>query len=207
MASVGLSPRNKLAKQRSMKTMATRTTDGNESILLGLTNCLSVQTTASNDCGSETGRQARNTGCEATVASTQVERSDRKLRPAALDFIPAMVGCMDSPRSTGPALADISPPKYPFAVGDGQRTEGKALGRLKFFNEAKEYGFIIMDDESEIFVHKADLIKQSIDTRYLAYYKKYYDILMEFNVQEYQGKSKKHRKAVDVMIFDMQALC
>lgn len=101
-------------------------------------------------------------------------------------------------------------PAHPFtlssAATNGRPAPGKALGRLKFFNEAKEYGFIVADDGSEIFVHKADLQKQSIDTRYLAYFKKYYEVVMEFAVQEYQGKSKKHRKAVDVLIFDMQPL-
>lgn len=94
----------------------------------------------------------------------------------------------------------------PERTADNQ-SEGKLTGLLKFYNEAKEYGFIIMDDESEIFVHKADLLKQNIDTRYLAYYKKYYNIVMEFNVQEYQSKAKKHRKAIDVLINDMQAIC
>ena len=83
----------------------------------------------------------------------------------------------------------------------------KTVGRLKFYNDTKEYGFIIMNDESEIFVHKADLIKQNIDTRYLAYYKNHYEIFMEFSIQEYQGKTKKHRKAVDIQIYDAQAIC
>ena len=95
---------------------------------------------------------------------------------------------------------------FPFIYND-KIADGKLVGRLKFYNEAKEYGFIIMDDESEIFVHKADLTKQNIDTRYLAYYKKYYEIFMKFTVQEYQGKSQRHRKAIDVLICDMQAIC
>ena len=79
----------------------------------------------------------------------------------------------------------------------------KCAGSLKFYNEQKEYGFIVMEDGSEIFVHKADLMKQSIDTRYLSYYKQFYDIVIEFNIQEYKGKGKTYRKAVDLSIKKM----
>ena len=83
----------------------------------------------------------------------------------------------------------------------------KTTGRLKFFNEAKEYGFIVMEDKTEVFVHKADLLRHNIDTCSLAYYRQYYDIVMEFNVQEYKGREKVNRKAVDLAIRDMIAVC
>lgn len=95
----------------------------------------------------------------------------------------------------------------PFTVTPKSNNSTKSTGRLKFYNEAKEYGFIVMDDQTEIFVHKADLDKQNIDTRFLAYYKRYYDIVMEFNVQEYKGKGKANRKAVDLVICEMVAVC
>ena len=41
--------------------------------------------------------------------------------------------------------------------------EKRYTGRLKFFDDAKNYGFIIMDsDESDIFVHYDDLQKAGI---------------------------------------------
>lgn len=220
-----MSPRNRFAKERNLRTIPRRMTDGGGSIYLSLTKCLSVNTAVSND-GNSADSNRRETHDTGFVLSSPAKddtdviksiKSERKLSPTALDFQPTNLNLSaqlqpcyyeDSPRSTDSILSDPAcPPKYPFELGDKQRTEGKSLGRLKFFNEAKEYGFIVMDDESEIFVHKADLLKQNIDTRYLAYYKKYYEVLMEFNVQEYQGKAKKHRKAVDVTIFDMQTLC
>lgn len=81
-----------------------------------------------------------------------------------------------------------------------------SIGRLKFYNEIKEYGFIIMDDGSEIFVHKADLAKQNIDTRYLTQYKKYYEIFLNFDIQEYQGKTQMHRKAINIVLHEMQPI-
>ena len=64
-----------------------------------------------------------------------------------------------------------------------------------------------MEDQSEIFVHKADLTKHNIDPRFLAYYRQFYDIVIEFNVQEYKGREKVNRKAVDLAIRDMVAVC
>lgn len=215
---------NSLSSSRYRKTLVistapTNATDGDESVTLGLHKCLSVATAYSNE-GESTPVPFRLNSDANARGTKSMENSDlniydkpvkpeRKLSPCALDFQPSNIGNTNpiiSPRSTEQVEELEYPPKYPFELS-GTRVEGKSLGRLKFFNEAKEYGFIIMDDGSEIFVHKADLVKQSIDTRYLAYFKKYYEILMEFNVQEYQGKAKKHRKAVDVIIFDMQALC
>ena len=80
------------------------------------------------------------------------------------------------------------------------------IGRLKFYNEDKEYGFIIMPDNSEIFVHKADLLKQNINTIYLAQYKKLYEIFLRFDVQEYQSKNRVNRKAVNIQLLEMQPI-
>ena len=229
----GISPRHCANKANSFKTAATRLTEGGDSIHLELNRCTSVNTGISNEKDSYNAINKldfRTNQCGAKDATTEcLESASHGSQPSEQWPSPFGVGQQspafhfgaqapaqtytgsfyESPRSlVQNSLPETpSPPKYPFTLSQGKRDESKAVGRLKFFNEAKEYGFIIMDDESEIFVHKADLIKQSIDTRYLAYYKKYYEIVMEFNVQEYQGKAKKHRKAVDVLIYDMQALC
>lgn len=48
----------------------------------------------------------------------------------------------------------------------------KYTGRLKFFDDAKNYGFIIMDaDESDIFVHCDDLQKAGISKDRVKSYK------------------------------------
>lgn len=175
------SPRSKLRKEASMHTSATTTAE-----LISMHPCMSSHSSDAESHNSEPIAVVSDQQCALT--SPELLISSSQLNPQS--------PCLDS-----------EPHEFPFTLSNGVRVQGKSLGRLKFFNEAKEYGFIICDDDSEIFVHKADLLKQNIDTRYLAYYKKYYDIVMEFNVQEYQGKAKKHRKAVDVLIFDMQLLC
>ena len=78
-------------------------------------------------------------------------------------------------------------------------------GRLKFFDDAKNYGFIIMDaDESDIFVHYDDLQKAGISKDAIKSFKNemYMQIRFTFKVMEYFGKYKKSRKAVELIIID-----
>ena len=72
-------------------------------------------------------------------------------------------------------------------------------GRLKFFDEAKNYGFIIMDiDESDIFVHFDDLQKAGIPKDRIKSYKQNEGLIrFSFKVMEYYGKYDKSRKAVE----------
>ena len=77
-------------------------------------------------------------------------------------------------------------------------------GRLKFYSELKEYGFIVMDDGQEVFIHKADLLVQNIDTKSLAYHRRFYEIFVRFDIEEYQGKTQRHRKAINMVILHMQ---
>ena len=83
--------------------------------------------------------------------------------------------------------------------------EKRYTGRLKFFDDAKNYGFIIMDsDESDIFVHYDDLQKAGITKEIIKSVKNdmYIQIRFSFKVMEYFGKYKKSRKAVELIIID-----
>ena len=77
-------------------------------------------------------------------------------------------------------------------------------GKLKFFDEAKNYGFIIMDaDSRDIFVHCDDLQKAGIEKERVKSYKQSEgSILFSFKVMEYVGKYDKSRKAVDLIIIE-----
>lgn len=227
----GLSPVSSYNRLNSYRTMVTRATE-QECVNLELNRCESDNTAISNPSGN-LNKKGKGPGnliyndlqkslyeddganyeldpmSELTKCQSAVYKDSAPSRPLRSgnksDF--ALTGS-EAPRiQQTPLSHPVHNTKDQPVTDIGAKSEGKLLGRLKFYNEAKEYGFIIMDDESEIFVHKADLVKQNIDTRYLAYYKKYYEILMAFTVQEYQGRSKKHRKAVDVLICEMQAIC
>jgi hypothetical protein len=56
----------------------------------------------------------------------------------------------------------INMPLQPSSPTDSSENK-RYTGRLKFFDDAKNYGFIIMDaDDSDIFVHYDDLQKAGI---------------------------------------------
>lgn len=71
-------------------------------------------------------------------------------------------------------------------------------GRLKFFDDAKNFGFIIMDaDDTDIFVHCDDLQKAGISKDRVKSYKQSDETLrFEFRVMSYVGKYRDSRKAV-----------
>ena len=79
----------------------------------------------------------------------------------------------------------------------------KKTGRLKFFDEAKNYGFIIMDDDgSDIFVHFDDLAKAGVGKEMLRTAKQGNIIRFSFNCMNYIGKYNKSKKAVDLTLLD-----
>ncbi|CAD8180949.1 unnamed protein product [Paramecium pentaurelia] len=80
-------------------------------------------------------------------------------------------------------------------------------GRLKFFDEQKNYGFIVMDeDKSDIFVHLDDLQKAGVTKEVLKTCKQGSLIRFQFNCMVYVGKYKKSRKAVELkLLTNLQA--
>ena len=84
------------------------------------------------------------------------------------------------------------------------------MGRLKFFDEGKNYGFIIMDaDESDLFVHFDDLQKAGISKEKIRAYKQVEGYLMvrfSFKVMEYFGKYRQSRKAVELIVLEEPGL-
>ena len=74
-------------------------------------------------------------------------------------------------------------------------------GRLKFFDENKKYGFIVMDDdESDIFVHYDDLCKANITKDLLRTARMGNMIRLNFGLMAYIGKYNKSRKAIDIQL-------
>ena len=71
---------------------------------------------------------------------------------------------------------------------------------MKFFDESKNYGFFIIDeDKTEIFVHNDDLAKAKITKEVLRELKlsRQY-VKFAFNSITYIGKYNKSRKAIDI---------
>lgn len=95
-------------------------------------------------------------------------------------------------------------PKAKSTLKKNQPKEKTWKGKLKFYNESKEYGFILFDDNSEIFIHKTDLMMCKINTLQLDYFDKFYNISMEFEIRNYKGKNKGHRKAINIRILKLE---
>lgn len=82
------------------------------------------------------------------------------------------------------------------------------LGELKFFNEAKEYGFIVKDDDQkDIFFHFDDLRKEHMLTKpFLRHAKDVYRIRFAFNILNYFGVNGESQKAVDIELIELTNL-
>ena len=78
-------------------------------------------------------------------------------------------------------------------------TEQLFTGKLKFFDETKNFGFIVMDEDgSDIFVHHDDLAKAGIDKVALRDAKNGKTFRFQFSCMNYIGRYNKSRKAVEL---------
>lgn len=90
----------------------------------------------------------------------------------------------------------MMPKRKPIILDEGAQ---RYTGTLKFFDENKNYGFIIMDDDgSDIFVHYDDLAKANIGKEMLKTARLGNVIRLSFSCMQYIGKYNKSRKATDV---------
>lgn len=97
------------------------------------------------------------------------------------------------------------PPAYQVAKKQPlvlEESKERYLGTIKFFDENRGYGFIIMDvDNTEIFVHFDDFDKiQGIQKEMIMTYKLGNIIRVSFNCMKYIGKYNMSRKAVEVKV-------
>ena len=83
----------------------------------------------------------------------------------------------------------------------------KQSGRLKFFDEVQNYGFLVVDgDESDLFVHYDDLKTSKLSRDILRQAKTNYFLQFSFDIAYYSGKYKESRKAVNLKLIKMEKL-
>jgi len=76
-------------------------------------------------------------------------------------------------------------------------------GKLKFFEEKKNYGFIVMDvDNSDVFVHYEELNKAGLNKEQLRNTKRVKNLRLRFCLLTYIGKHSKSRKAVNIILME-----
>ena len=99
---------------------------------------------------------------------------------------------------------DVQVNKKPIILDE---SSARYSGTLKFFDENKNYGFIIMDeDQSDIFVHFDDLLKANISKDFLKSAKHGNLIRFSFSCMSYIGKYNKSRKAVEIQYLDSNGM-
>ena len=92
--------------------------------------------------------------------------------------------------------------KKPIILDDNKQ---RYSGRLKFFDENKSYGFIVMDEDgSDIFVHYDDLQKANISKELLKTARLGCMIKLSFSCMKYIGKYDRSRKATDIMLMKVE---
>ncbi len=125
--------------------------------------------------------------------------NERNMQPMMMGASPFNRGqpqMMQYAQPQNPAANFIKPKQ--FQPDDGTR---RYSGHLKFFDETKNYGFIVMDDDgSDIFVHFDDLMKANLSKDMLRTAKNGNVIHLSFSCMQYVGKYNKSRKAVDIQI-------
>lgn len=95
---------------------------------------------------------------------------------------------------------NLADKKKPVILSDSKQ---RHTGRLKFFDEKKNYGFIIMDeDETDIFVHFEDLNLANLSIEDLKLKKLKKPLRVSFCCLSYIGKHNKSRKAVDIKVIE-----
>ena len=88
-----------------------------------------------------------------------------------------------------------------------EQARGRMTGRLKFFDEAQNYGFFVLDvDGSDLFVHYDDLKKANVSKEVLKKAKTNYLLRFSFTKMEYFGKYNQSKKAVDIKLLKAEPL-
>ena len=96
----------------------------------------------------------------------------------------------------------------PYPTGPNRVIQSfKCTGRLKFFDEVQNYGFLVVDgDDSDLFVHYDDLKETKISRDILRQAKTNYFLQFSFDIAHYSGKYKESRKAVNLNLIKMDKL-
>jgi len=72
-------------------------------------------------------------------------------------------------------------------------------GKIKFFNENNEFGFLTCDqDGADVFFHYDDAKKLKLTKKFLRHANEKHVLIFKFKTLDYLGKKGKSKKAVDL---------
>ena len=82
-----------------------------------------------------------------------------------------------------------------------------ATGRLKFFDEVQNYGFLVVDGvDMDLFVHYDDLKTTKLSRDILRQAKTNYFLQFSFDIVKYTGKYNESKKAVNLKLTKIEKL-
>ena len=82
----------------------------------------------------------------------------------------------------------------------------RASGKLKFFNQQHQYGFLVSEkDNSDIFFHYDDVKHTQLPKEFLRHATENYEVRFTFQVLDYVGKYDSSKKAVNVNLMSIIA--
>jgi len=109
---------------------------------------------------------------------------------------------MQNPPSNNNSFS-FSQPGQP--INQVQSLSERKTGKLKFFEETKDFGFIVVDeDQSDLFVHYDDLKKAKVNKEVLVQAKYSYTFYFSFLIMSYWGKSGLSKKAVELQLIKIE---
>lgn len=111
----------------------------------------------------------------------------------ALDFI-----CSYQMQFQQKPVTNTDSKKYkPVVIG---KTDEYVSGKLKFYKDKEKFGFVLLEDSTEIFLHKDNIVRSNIDSTAFQNCSQFFDILLRFKVLYYQSSKNCKTKAVDIEI-------
>ena len=138
----------------------------------------------------------------AEETSQAISRSDSKSRSEVSEKSKHTLKSVQSKGRTleNQSVSTIGTEKKKHIILDEGKS-GRLTGKLKFFDEAKSYGFITLDSTGkDIFVHLGDLQKAGVTVENLRDPKIWKNYKFEFSAVTYIGRHNKSQKAVDLAI-------
>ena len=104
-----------------------------------------------------------------------------------------------------PPLTMLTPDMFPAENLVPVEVPYRARGTLKFFNDQREYGFIVSElDGSDVFFHYDDIKKTNLQKEFLRDAKNQFNVIFAFNILAYYGKYNFSKKAVDIELIKIE---
>lgn len=143
-------------------------------------------------------------GSNQNSKTTSIKKNPSKKMEEELQVYEHKLPFKKNPTEESQLGDNFAAPRKPIILDEGKK---RYTGKLKFFDETKNFGFMVMDDDgSDVFVHYDDLLKSGFDKEYLKCAKSGTVLKFSYSCMSYIGRYNKSRKAVDIVLIEGPSL-